>query len=87
MEEKHPRFTEFVRAVEAKLDRGKDEHGSESFGLGTSTLIEELQNEALDLAGWGWLLWKRLEDFKDRCGESLEQMEIDLREPSKESKE
>lgn len=57
----------FITALHAKLDKGAVEHGDKSFELSPVQLLEELQAEALDLAGWGWILWDRLERLKKRA--------------------
>ena len=54
----------FFAALEKKLQAGAIEHGDKSFDLPAPALIAELQAEALDLAGWGWILWDRLERLK-----------------------
>ena len=54
----------FFERLHEKLEQGAKEHGDKSFDLTAPRLIEELQAEALDLAGWGWILWDRLERLR-----------------------
>lgn len=57
----------FITQLHAKLDQGAREHGDKSFDLSSPALVKELQAEALDLAGWGWILWDRLERLRVAC--------------------
>ena len=50
----------FAEAVRARLDAGRAAYGDRSFALPPSVLVGELEAEALDLAGWGFVLWSRL---------------------------
>jgi hypothetical protein len=53
-------FPEFVEAVRTRLEAGRAAYGDRSFDRPTAELIGELQQEALDLAGWGFVLFERL---------------------------
>ena len=44
--------------------------GERSFDRTGVALVEELQMECLDLAGWGWILWDRLERLKQKVAEA-----------------
>lgn len=57
----------FFDRLHVKLEQGAREHGDKSFDLMSARLVEELQAEALDLAGWGWILWDRLERLREAC--------------------
>ena len=54
----------FAAAVRLRLDAGRSAYGDRSFSAAPSELLVELQQEALDLAGWGFVLWKRLERLR-----------------------
>lgn len=54
----------FFAELDAKLDAGARQYGERSFERPAPELIAELQAEALDIAGWGWILWDRLERLK-----------------------
>lgn len=58
----------FAQALTAKLDRGYQEYGDGSFDLPLSRLLDELQEECLDISGWGLLLWVRLNRIKETIG-------------------
>lgn len=53
-------WDDFSETVRARLEAGRVSYGDRSFGLPPSALIGELEQEALDLAGWGYVLWSRL---------------------------
>jgi hypothetical protein len=53
-------FPAFVEAVRARLEAGRAAYGDRSFDRPTAELVGELQQEALDLAGWGFVLFERL---------------------------
>ena len=57
-----PRFT---RAVRDRLDAGQRAYGDRSFSRHPAELLEELQQEALDMAGWGFVLYTRLQAAVD----------------------
>jgi hypothetical protein len=57
-------FPEFVEAVRARLEAGRAAYGDRSFDRPTAELVGELQQEALDLAGWGFVLFERLRRLK-----------------------
>jgi hypothetical protein len=53
-------FPAFVEAVRTRLEAGREAYGDRSFDRPTAELLGELQQEALDLAGWGFVLFERL---------------------------
>ncbi|MEI9940362.1 MAG: hypothetical protein WDO69_24360 [Pseudomonadota bacterium] len=57
-------FEGFVREVRKRLDAGRAAYGDKSFARPPAELVAELQQEALDLAGWGFVLWCRLEAMR-----------------------
>ncbi len=56
----------FLRDLGEKLKRGQDVYGSSSFLRSENELLSELQQEALDLAGWGYVLYAKIEAMKQR---------------------
>lgn len=54
----------FAAAVRARLDAGRVAYGDRSFAAVPDTLLAELQAEALDLAGWGFILHARIERLR-----------------------
>lgn len=59
-------WPEFLRLVRRRLDIGREEYGDRSFSADPKELLDELQAEAMDLAGWGYILWHRLEAMRER---------------------
>ena len=55
---------QFAQLVPDRLDKGRTEYHDRSFARAAAELLEEIQQEALDLAGWGFVLWHRLETMR-----------------------
>ena len=58
-------FNRFMKELDRKLKKGFEEYGDISFRRSTSGLISEMQEECLDFAGWGIILWVKLEEMKN----------------------
>ena len=54
-------FSRFCLDLNAKLQKGFKDYGDVSFSRAPEQLIQEIQAECLDIAGWGLVLWARLE--------------------------
>jgi hypothetical protein len=52
-------------AVRARLEAGRAAYGDLSFSAAPDALLGELQQEALDLAGWGYVLFERIERIRE----------------------
>lgn len=59
------RWADFVREVRARLEHGREAYGDQSFARPPAELLGELSQEALDLAGWGFVLWARVTELPD----------------------
>jgi len=57
-------FMLFVERLRARLMKGMVAYENKSFSKSPDALLEELKQEALDLAGWGFILWCRLEKMR-----------------------
>jgi hypothetical protein len=57
-------FDGFTAAVRKRLEVGRDAYADASFSAEPAVLVRELQLEALDLAGWGFILFRRLESMQ-----------------------
>jgi hypothetical protein len=55
-----PGWPEFVAALESRLDAGERAYGDSSFKRPPGELTAEIEEELLDVAGWGFILWSRL---------------------------
>lgn len=62
-------FGAFVAALAGRLEAGRVAYGNASFTRDPAELVGELQQEALDLAGWGYILFCRLEAMRDALSE------------------
>jgi hypothetical protein len=60
-------FIPFVNRLDAKMKQGFKDYGDGSFKRPPVELIDEIEQEALDIVGWGYILWCRLEDLKKEC--------------------
>lgn len=69
-------WPEFERALERKMDLGFIEYGDGSFKVEPHKLVEELQLEALDIVGWGFILWCRLEKLRQQARQQAMQLEL-----------
>ncbi len=56
----------FAESVRERLEAGRAEYGDKSFERPPGELLAELQCEALDLAGWGFILFERIERMRRR---------------------
>lgn len=61
-------FPDFTAAVGDRLEAGAKAYGDRSFGLHPPQLLDELQQEALDIAGWGYVIWRRLQAAQEAAG-------------------
>jgi glutamate/tyrosine decarboxylase-like PLP-dependent enzyme len=59
-------FKKFVKLLDMKMTRGFYSYGDKSFSRDPKELLEEIQAETLDIAGWGMVLWQRIEDLKKK---------------------
>jgi len=57
-------FLDFAACVCERMHKGQLKYGDRSFSARPSQLIRELEQEALDLAGWGYILWCRLRQMQ-----------------------
>jgi hypothetical protein len=61
----------FAAEVRARLEQGRADYGDRSFSADPDELLRELQQEALDLAGWGFVLYRRIEAMRAVCSTNL----------------
>lgn len=60
------RFGEFAARIRARLESGKRVYGDSSFERPLVSLVEEIRQEALDVAGWAFILYDRLAELEQR---------------------
>lgn len=56
-------ITKFVTELLKKMDAGEKEHGESTGGE-----VEEIENELLDIVGWAFVRWERLQKLKPNNG-------------------
>lgn len=61
----------FVQQLRERLEVGARQYGDTSFRRPLGELLTEIQAELCDVAGWGLLLWVRIQ----RLREAVEQVE------------
>jgi hypothetical protein len=59
------RWPSFVGAVHRRLEAGRSIYGDRSFANDPAKLLAEVQAELLDVAGWAFVLWVRLERIRE----------------------
>lgn len=55
----------FLGAARARLDLGRIQYGNQSFQLPPGSLAAEMEEEALDIACWGFILWRRIRRLRE----------------------
>ena len=58
------RFDEFTARIRARLEMGKRVYGDSSFERPPVSLVEEIRQEVLDVAGWSFILYERLAELE-----------------------
>lgn len=79
MTERDTDFARFVAGLRRRLEAGARTYGNVSFRRPAVELIDELQDEVSDIAGWGWILWRRL-DWLRADVERLGNLEVRMRD-------
>lgn len=64
-------FSTFLSKLELKVERGALDYGDRSFELPPDRLFEELEAELLDICGWGFVLWVRLQKMREAMARDL----------------
>lgn len=55
------RWPEFAEIIRKRLELGQQAYGDRSFSRDPAELVAEVQQELLDVCGWAYVLWIRLE--------------------------
>jgi hypothetical protein len=66
-----PIFPVFIRQMLDRLREGRENYGDDSFRRRPSEIAGEIEQELLDVVGWGFLLWFQLHQLRAK----LEQLE------------
>jgi hypothetical protein len=54
----------FRRALDIKVEDGAVRYGNKSFTLPVLSTLDEIEAEMLDICGWSFILWCRLQGIK-----------------------
>lgn len=58
-------YTEFEAKLHVRLQEGARTYGDKSFSADPQALAREIEQELLDIAGWGFILWTRLQRLRE----------------------
>lgn len=61
-------WPEFADEMKTRLIEGHEEYGDKSFDLSPWELIENIKQETMDIVGWGFILWTRLQKLEEKVG-------------------
>jgi len=59
----------FAAATLKKMEAGALEYGDVSFDVSSGKLAAEIEQELLDVVGWGFILWNRIQNLKAKLAE------------------
>jgi len=59
----------FAKTVRHRLEVGARAYGDASFRLPADRLAEEIDQELLDVMGWGFILWRRVQVLMEELRE------------------
>lgn len=57
-------WPEFETVLKAKLQAGHEEYGDGSFELSLHQLADEVEQEVVDIVGWSFIQWTRIQRLK-----------------------
>lgn len=60
------RFDIFTAQVRRRLEAGRSAYGDASFEMNPPRLSGEIEEELLDVMGWGFVLWCRMREIAGR---------------------
>jgi len=59
------KWNQFSERVKQRLDQGAESYGNTNFEMSCGDLLSEIEQEALDLMGWTFLFWVRLQKMRE----------------------
>jgi hypothetical protein len=59
-------FVEFQARVQQRIDAAEAQYGDRSLHDPAIKLFGELEEELLDICGWGFFLWKKLRESREK---------------------
>jgi hypothetical protein len=67
-------FDAFARAVRKRLAAGRESYHDESFARPPSELLGEVAEELLDVCGWAYVTWHRVQQLAMKADEARQRM-------------
>ena len=56
----------YFEQLRARIRVGAEGYGDKSFEKTEGRLLQEIQEEILDIAGWSYILWAKIERLKSK---------------------
>lgn len=72
---------EYFKRVSNRLTKAEKIHGDAARDFSLTRLVDEVEEELLDVLGWGFFAWLRLQQMKERMNEvneGVHELESDL---------
>ncbi len=66
----------FISQIEPRLNRGAVEYGDASLKATSQELYKEVEEEILDVVGWSFLLWMKLQGISNRLLAQTQECEV-----------
>ena len=55
----------FIESIQKRLRVGERDYGDSSFEVPLVKLVDEIQQELEDVAGWSFIMWSRLRQLSE----------------------
>jgi len=65
-------WDEYVGLVRQRMEQGERDYQGRSFGLPVDATVAEIEQELLDVFGWGYIAWRRIQAAKSALAEKLQ---------------
>lgn len=65
-------LTTFVGRLMSRLVQGSHDYGDRSFTRPFPEILDEWQDECVDIVGWGYVTWVRIENMREEMRRELE---------------
>jgi hypothetical protein len=53
-----------MNKIVVRLEKGETEYEGRSFSKSPDLLLDEIEEELLDVAGWSFIMWQRISDIR-----------------------
>lgn len=65
-------WDQYVELVRKRMEQGEQDYQGRSFELPASATIDEIEQELLDVFGWGFIAWRRIQAAKAALAKKLQ---------------